>query len=117
MQALAEVGGETWFKLGDRDLALHVERTRRLRNGETLSAITADIARRFGIASRILPMSDDRVRTMVRTRDGTLDVPALFRRAAMRARGDGIRVRRRGSGGATSRDPGGLVAIAACAPS
>jgi LPPG:FO 2-phospho-L-lactate transferase len=78
MHALAEVGGETWFKLGDRDLALHVERTRRLRNGETLSAVTADIARRFGIESRILPMSDHRVRTMVRTRDGTLEFQRYF---------------------------------------
>ena len=78
MQALAEVGGETWFKLGDRDLALHVERTRRLRNGETLSAITADIARRFGIESRILPMSDHRVCTMVRTCDGTLPFQRYF---------------------------------------
>ena len=59
MQTLAEVGGETWFKLGDRDLALHVERTRRLHNGESLSEIAADVARRLGIATRILPMSDD----------------------------------------------------------
>ena len=51
MQALAEVGGETWFKLGDRDLAMHVERTRRLKHGETLSAVTADIAQRLGIAT------------------------------------------------------------------
>lgn len=78
MHALAEVGGETWFKFGDRDLALHVERTRRLRNGETLSAITADIARRFGIKSRIVPMSDNCVRTMVHTRDGTLEFQRYF---------------------------------------
>jgi LPPG:FO 2-phospho-L-lactate transferase len=78
MQALAELGGETWFKLGDRDLALHVERTRRLKAGESLSAITADVARRFGVASRILPMSDDRVATRVRTRDGVLDFQRYF---------------------------------------
>ncbi|MCC6889257.1 MAG: 2-phospho-L-lactate transferase [Hyphomicrobiales bacterium] len=78
MDALAELGGETWFKLGDRDLALHVERTRRLHNGETLSSITADIARRFGIASRILPMSDDCVRTVVRTREGALALQRYF---------------------------------------
>jgi LPPG:FO 2-phospho-L-lactate transferase len=78
METLAEVGGETWFRLGDRDLALHVERTRRLRDGETLSAITADVARSFGIASRILPMSDDRVRTQVQTRDGLLDFQRYF---------------------------------------
>lgn len=78
MAALAELGGETWFKLGDRDLAVHVERTRRLKAGETLSAITAGIAASFGIASRILPMTDDRVRTLVRTRDGTLQFQRYF---------------------------------------
>src|SRR6185295_16831365 len=78
MAALAQIGGETWFKLGDRDLAVHVERTRRLKGGETLSAITADITSSFGIASRILPMSDDRVRTLVQTRDGTLEFQRYF---------------------------------------
>ena len=78
MQTLAEVGGETWFKLGDRDLALHVERTRRLHNGESLSEIAADVARRLGIATRILPMSDDPVRTMVRTSDGMLEFQRYF---------------------------------------
>jgi LPPG:FO 2-phospho-L-lactate transferase len=67
MSALAALGGPTWFRLGDGDLALHVERTRRLAAGETLTAIVADIARRFGIAARIMPMSDDPVRTIVRT--------------------------------------------------
>src|SRR5947209_12342646 len=70
MAALAELGGETWFRLGDRDLALHVERTRRLAAGETLSGITAEVTRRLGIASRILPMTDDAVRTRVETREG-----------------------------------------------
>lgn len=78
METLAEIGGETWFKLGDRDLALHVERTRRLRDGEILSSITADVTQRLGIASRILPMSDDRVRTMVQTRDGLMAFQRYF---------------------------------------
>ena len=78
MAALAELGGETWFRLGDRDLAMHVERTRRLRAGETLSAITAEFARRLGINSRILPMTDDKVRTRVETRDGALDFQNYF---------------------------------------
>ena len=78
MAAVGELGGETWFKLGDRDLAVHVERTRRLKAGETLSAITAGIAASFGVASRILPMSDDRVRTLVQTRDGTLEFQRYF---------------------------------------
>jgi LPPG:FO 2-phospho-L-lactate transferase len=67
MAALAELGGETWFNLGDRDLATHVERTRRLRAGETLSAITIDLCRRLGITARVLPMSDRPVRTVVTT--------------------------------------------------
>jgi LPPG:FO 2-phospho-L-lactate transferase len=78
MAALAELGGETWFRLGDRDLAMHVERTRRLKAGETLSQITADLARRLGIASRILPMTDDAVRTRVQTREGVLDFQRYF---------------------------------------
>jgi LPPG:FO 2-phospho-L-lactate transferase len=78
MAALAELGGETWFKLGDRDLAVHVERTRRLKSGEKLSAITADIARSLGVASRILPMTDDRVRTQVLTQNGPLDFQRYF---------------------------------------
>jgi LPPG:FO 2-phospho-L-lactate transferase len=78
MATLAQLGGETWFRLGDRDLALHVERTRRLKAGETLSGITADVARRLGIASRILPMTDDPVRTRVETREGVLDFQRYF---------------------------------------
>jgi LPPG:FO 2-phospho-L-lactate transferase len=70
MSALATLGGPTWFRLGDGDLALHVERTRRLAAGETLTEVIADIARRFGIAARIMPMSDDPVRTVVRTTGG-----------------------------------------------
>jgi LPPG:FO 2-phospho-L-lactate transferase len=78
MAALAEFGGEIWFKLGDRDLAVHVERTRRLRNGEPLSAITADLIRRLGIGACIIPMTDDRVRTRVHTDEGVLDFQDYF---------------------------------------
>jgi LPPG:FO 2-phospho-L-lactate transferase len=78
MATLDELGGETWFRLGDRDLALHVERTRRLAAGGTLTGITADVARRLGIASRILPMTDDPVRTRVQTREGVLDFQRYF---------------------------------------
>ncbi|MGH8327458.1 MAG: 2-phospho-L-lactate transferase, partial [Steroidobacteraceae bacterium] len=70
MRVLETLGGPAWFRLGDGDLALHVERTRRLAAGETLTGIVADIARRFGICSLIMPMSDDPVRTIVRTTDG-----------------------------------------------
>jgi len=67
MAALEALGGETWFRLGDGDLATHVERTRRLRSGETLSAIIDDFRRRLGIAARLLPMSEDPVRTRLHT--------------------------------------------------
>ena len=69
LEALGALGGEDWFRLGDRDLATHVERTRRLRSGETLSRVTADLSARLGVPSRIAPMSDDPVRTVVETRD------------------------------------------------
>lgn len=78
MSALAELGGETWFKLGDADLAVHVERTRRLRAGESLSQITADLCQRLGVPVRIVPMSDDPVRTRIRTDDGWLDFQDYF---------------------------------------
>jgi LPPG:FO 2-phospho-L-lactate transferase len=78
MTALAALGGETWFQLGDGDLATHVERTRRLAAGETLSRITEDFCRRLAVAARILPMSDDRVRTRVRCDEGWLDFQDYF---------------------------------------
>ena len=78
MDTLGTLGGETWFNLGDRDLALHVERTRRLQAGETLSAVTADIAQRFGIAAAIAPMADRDVRTIVETPDGPLAFQHYF---------------------------------------
>jgi LPPG:FO 2-phospho-L-lactate transferase len=84
METIAKLGGADWFRLGDRDLALHVERTRRLKAGETLSQITADIARRLGIAQRILPMSDDRVRTRVLSDDGWIDFQDYFVRQQCR---------------------------------
>jgi LPPG:FO 2-phospho-L-lactate transferase len=78
MAALAALGGETWFQLGDGDLATHIERTRRRAAGETLSHITDDFCRRLGVRARILPMSEDRVRTRVRTSDGWLDFQDYF---------------------------------------
>lgn len=65
MEALARYGDETWFSLGDRDLATHLHRTRRLREGASLSTVTAEIARAWGLRLRILPVSDDPVRTRV----------------------------------------------------
>jgi LPPG:FO 2-phospho-L-lactate transferase len=86
MAALEALGGETWFALGDGDLATHVERTRRLRAGEALSTVTADFCRRLGIAARVVPMTDDVVRTRLRTDEGWLDFQDYFvrRRCAPR---------------------------------
>jgi len=78
MAVLESLGGDTWFKLGDGDLATHVERTRRLAAGERLSQITDDFRRRLGIAARLTPMSDDRVRTRLRTAEGWLDFQDYF---------------------------------------
>ena len=78
METLATLGGETWFRLGDRDLALHIERTRRLRTGEVLSSITADFCRRLGVGARILPASDDPVRTRVLTKAGWIGFQDYF---------------------------------------
>jgi LPPG:FO 2-phospho-L-lactate transferase len=78
MEALERLGGETWFRLGDADLATHVERTRRLAAGETLSAITDDFRRRLGVRAGIAPMCDEAVRTMVQTADGVLPFQRYF---------------------------------------
>lgn len=78
MAALERIGGETWFRLGDRDLATHIERTQRMENGERLSAITADFAVKFGISHPIVPATDDPVPTIVRTADGDLPFQEYF---------------------------------------
>ena len=78
METLSLLGGETWFNLGDRDLALHVERTRRLQTGETLSDVTADMANRLGIKATIAPMADSDVRTIVETPEGPLAFQHYF---------------------------------------
>jgi LPPG:FO 2-phospho-L-lactate transferase len=78
METMETLGGETWFRLGDRDVALHVARTRRLRAGESLSAVTADFCRRLGIGPRVVPMTDDRVRTRLLTEYGWLDFQDYF---------------------------------------
>lgn len=78
MGALRELGGENWFQLGDGDLALHVLRSMGLAQGRTLSAVTAGFARAWGIATKVLPMSDERVATEVETTDGILPFQRYF---------------------------------------
>lgn len=108
MAALGELGGETWFRLGDRDLALHVERTRRLAAGATLSTVTADVAAQLGLATRIVPMSDAPAPTRVVTPQGTLAFQDYFvrRRAEPVARGFDY------GGVAVAAAPGALAALA-----
>ena len=78
MAAIERLGGPTWFRLGDRDLATHIERSGRLRRGETLSAITDHLRQSLGIAPAVLPMSDDPVRTFVETDEGRLPFQSYF---------------------------------------
>jgi len=73
MEALQRLGGDDWFRLGDRDLATHVERTHRLRRGEALSAITAGFCASLDVTHTVVPMSDDPVRTMVRSSGRRID--------------------------------------------
>ncbi len=91
LDALAALGGEDWFRLGDRDLATHVERTRRLRAGETLSRVTSDLSGRLGAPSRIAPMCDEPVRTVVETGAGDLPFQEYFVRRACEPAVRGLR--------------------------
>jgi LPPG:FO 2-phospho-L-lactate transferase len=75
---MARLGQPTWFSLGDLDLATHLMRTNLLRAGKSLSAATAELARRMGVHSHVLPMSDDRVSTMIETAAGTLNFQEYF---------------------------------------
>ena len=78
MAALRELGGEDWFQLGDGDLALHVARTHALTQKRSLSQITAHFADQWGIATRILPMSDQAVATILDTDQGRLEFQRYF---------------------------------------
>ena len=72
------LGGPAWFRLGDRDLGTHLERTRRLRAGETLSRITADFCRAWQVGPAVYPMSDDPAPTIVHTEAGALAFQDYF---------------------------------------
>jgi len=78
LSAMAAYGEPTWFGLGDRDLATHLVRTRALREGQSLSTITAGLCRALGVTPRVLPMSDNAVRTTIRTPEGRLGFQEYF---------------------------------------
>lgn len=107
MQALGALGGASWFNLGDRDLAMHVLRTEALRQGETLSAVTARLARRLGVRHPVLPMSDTPVRTRVRTARGELSFQDYFVRQRCRPRVQGFGF----AGAGRARVPAALDAL------
>lgn len=78
LDQLARLGEDTWFTLGDKDLATHVVRTARLRAGQPLSAVTAHLAAALGVRARLLPVTDDRVRTLVDTPSGRVAFQEYF---------------------------------------
>jgi LPPG:FO 2-phospho-L-lactate transferase len=91
MSQIERLGGPTWFRVGDRDLATHVFRTERLAAGDTLSMVTAALCRALGVAATLIPMSDDPVRTMIRSDDGELPFQDYFVRLACAVPVRGVR--------------------------
>jgi len=89
LDALGRLGGATWFRLGDRDLATHVERSHRLWSGQSLTEVTAALCASLGVRPRLLPMTDDIVSTIVRTDEGELEFQEYFvyRQCRPRVRG------------------------------
>jgi LPPG:FO 2-phospho-L-lactate transferase len=91
MERLGALGEETWFNLGDRDMAMHLARSARLRAGESLSEVTARLTAALGIAHRVVPMSDAKVRTQVETSAGWLDFQHYFVREQCRPAAKAVR--------------------------
>jgi LPPG:FO 2-phospho-L-lactate transferase len=91
LETIRELGGESWFQLGDLDLGLHLVRSQALVAGEPLSAVTARIARAFGIETRVLPATDDRLRTWVQTPAGEFPFQEWFVARGHRDEVDGVR--------------------------
>ncbi len=91
METLAQLDGESWFRLGDRDLATHLLRSAALRRGESLGAVTTDLCRRFGVPWQLLPMTDDPVRTVVLSEEGELPFQHYFVRRQCQPRVRGFR--------------------------
>ncbi len=108
LETVAALRGEDWFKLGDRDLGLHLVRTQALRAGEPLSAVTARITRAFGVDARLLPATDDRLRTVLETPAGEFEFQHWFVARGHRDEVDAVRYE-----GDAAAAPGVLEAIAA----
>ena len=108
LETVSSLGGEDWFRLGDRDLGLHLVRTQALRAGEPLSTITARIAQRLGIQARILPATDDSLQTWIDTPAGSFPFQDWFVARGHRDEVDGVRFV-----GEVTPAPGVLDALAA----
>ncbi|HUH95775.1 MAG TPA: 2-phospho-L-lactate transferase [Anaerolineales bacterium] len=113
---IERLGGPTWFRLGDHDLGTHIERTRRMKAGSSLSQITRDFCAAWGIRQAVIPMSDDPVRTMVDTLEGELAFQEYFvhRRCEPGVKGfrfDGIRSARPAPGILDAIEGAGAVVI------
>jgi LPPG:FO 2-phospho-L-lactate transferase len=108
LRQAGRLGGEAWFTLGDRDIGLHLVRTERLRRGEPLSVVTAELARALGVGVRLLPATDERLRTFVATDGGELDFQTWF---VGRRHADPVRSLRYEGAGAARPAPGVLEAI------
>jgi LPPG:FO 2-phospho-L-lactate transferase len=104
------LGADPWFTLGDRDLGLHLVRTARLRAGETLSEVFGHLGRALGVPVRLLPASDERVRTVVETPAGDLDFQTWYVRRKHADRVLGVRYE---GAGEAAPAPGVLAAILA----
>jgi LPPG:FO 2-phospho-L-lactate transferase len=91
LRTVSALGGEDWFRLGDRDLGLHLVRTQALRAGEPLSTVTARIARALGIAAALLPATDDTLRTWLDTPAGSFPFQEWFVARGHRDEVDAVR--------------------------
>jgi LPPG:FO 2-phospho-L-lactate transferase len=91
LATVSELGGDDWFRLGDRDLGLHLVRTDALRRGEPLSTVTARLAQALGVAVTLLPATDDRLRTIVETPAGAFTFQEWFVARGHRDPVDGLR--------------------------
>ena len=110
LQTMAQYGEPDWFKVGDRDLAIHILRSKLMGEGKTLSQATAEIATRLGIKSSILPMSNDRIETRIQTPAGEISFEEYF--VKRRYQDEVISVRFAGAGNAKPA-PGVVDAILA----